>query len=138
MYRGAYRCVKDPIAAALLLHSCGYTAVLVSTRSMVQHDTDTGRWRNPQNAEVRRQYPTGVPLGSTIVKEKAMREEQEELLARKGGEMHSKIMHSFAVGIAFFLIVLQLLPDYVEPNPSPEYVPYTEPPSAPPTKEASS
>lgn len=97
--------------------------VFNSARTFIEHDTDPSRWRNPENAEVRRRHK-GVPLGSHTVKEETMRVQQEALLAQRGDDMHWKAVHYIATGITLFLIFLQVIPEYVEPVPSPEYVPY--------------
>eukprot|EP00796_Vickermania_ingenoplastis_P000485 gene485-265_t len=107
----------------------GNGSLSVSCRGLIEHDSDPTRWRSPQNAEVRRHNP-GVPLGSTSVKEAEMRQQQEDLMAARSEDLHWKITHVFAVGTTLFLMVLQFLPEYVQPVPFPEYVPYEDPAGA--------
>lgn len=107
-------------------HHPSFSAVHAPSRAFVEHDTNPTRWRNAENDEVRRQYKGGIPLHSQAVKEEHMKAQQEAVHAQRGDEMHWKGVHGVALGVMLFLLVLQLLPDYVDPSPSPEYVPYEE------------
>lgn len=126
--------------------SCYYASLLLTpTRSFVEHDSDPKRWRNAQNAEVRRRFAAemnersggkaagpharaGVPLGSQAVREAAMKAEQEALMIERADDMHWKFVHVCATVVTLFLMLLQVLPEWVDPVPSPEYVPYVEKP----------
>lgn len=105
-------------------HQASLPALYYTTRWFIEHDTDPTRWRNPEAAEVRKRYKAGIPLHSQAVKEEAMRAEQEALMAQRGTEMHRKAVHYIATGVVVLLFLLQILPEYVDPVPSPVYEPY--------------
>lgn len=115
-----------PLASRCLTSPLSFSALHVAGRAFVQHDTNPTRWRNAESEEVRRRYKGGIPLHSQAVKEEDMKAQQEAVHAQRGSDMHWKGVHGMALAVMVFLLFLQFLPDYVDPVPSPVYVPYTE------------
>ncbi|KAG5473813.1 hypothetical protein LSCM1_04443 [Leishmania martiniquensis] len=103
-------------------------------RVHIGHSTDVHRWRNAEKEEVRRQFRGGVKLGSHIVKVQEQAAKEKELI-EQDKFTNWRLVYNYAIGAALLLIGLNVILACVEPNPSPEYVPYTE--SAVPTISAS-
>lgn len=84
------------------------------------------RWRNPEKEEVQRHFRGGVKLGSHIAKVREQQAKERELI-EQDKFTDWRLVYNYAIGAALLLIGLNAMLAFVEPNPSPEYVPYTEP-----------
>ncbi|KAG5497346.1 hypothetical protein JIQ42_03832 [Leishmania sp. Namibia] len=103
--------------AASVLMRCRYVHI--------GHSTDVHRWRNAEKEEVQRQFRGGVKLGSDIVKMREQAAKEKELIDQDKFT-DWRLVYNYAIGAALLLIGLNVILVFVEPNPSPEYVPYTE------------
>ncbi|KAG5499028.1 hypothetical protein GH5_03727 [Leishmania sp. Ghana 2012 LV757] len=102
------------------------TSVLTRCRYVhIGHSTDVHRWRNAEKEEVQRQFRGGVKLGSDIVKMREQAAKEKELIDQDKFT-DWRLVYNYAIGAALLLIGLNVILAFVEPNPSPEYVPYTE------------
>ncbi|CAG9577885.1 conserved hypothetical protein [Leishmania major strain Friedlin] len=91
----------------------------------IGHSTDVHRWRNPEKEEVQRQFRGGVKLGSHIAKVREQQAKEKELI-EQDKFTDWRLVYNYSIGTALLLIGLNVILAFVEPNPSPEYVPYTE------------
>ncbi|AYU80650.1 hypothetical protein, conserved [Leishmania donovani] len=91
----------------------------------IGHSTDVHRWRNPEKEEVQRQFRGGVKLGSHIAKVREQQAKERELI-EQDKFTDWRLVYNYSIGAALLLIGLNVILAFVEPNPSPEYVPYTE------------
>ncbi|GET90435.1 hypothetical protein, conserved [Leishmania tarentolae] len=101
------------------------TSGLTRRHVHIGHSTDVHRWRNPEKEEVRRQFRNGVKLGSHIAKVREQQAKEKELI-EQDKFTDWRLVYNYAIGAALLLIGLNLMLAFVEPNPSPEYVPYTK------------
>lgn len=89
----------------------------------IEHSSDIHKWRSPEKEEVRRQFRGGVKLGSEFVKYREQ-EEVEKRMIEEDKFTNWRLVYAYSLGTALLLIGLNLVMVFVEPNPSPEYVPY--------------
>ncbi|SYZ67678.1 hypothetical_protein [Leishmania braziliensis MHOM/BR/75/M2904] len=107
------------------VYSTAPTGVTCCRHVHIGHSTDVHRWRNPEKAEVQRQYRGGVKLGSHTVKVREQAAKEKELIDQDKFTDWRQV-YSYALSTALLLIGLNVILAVVEPNPSPAYVPYTE------------
>ncbi|CCW67360.1 unnamed protein product [Phytomonas sp. Hart1] len=91
-------------------------------RGIVEHSTDPKKWYNKENSEIKKQYRCGIPLGS----EEVRRREMEKRLADEEFVNWNHVIYT-GIAMGLLLIGLNLIVEFAEPIPSPEYVPYEYP-----------
>lgn len=96
----------------------------------IEHSSDVHKWRSPEKEEVKRQFRGGgVKLGSEFTKYREQ-ETAEKALIEEDKFTNWRLVYAYSLGTALLLIGLNLVMVVVEPNPSPEYVPYVDPAAA--------
>lgn len=122
--------VRRPVACSgsAPAASCAVAAAMpfACVRSAyIGHTSDVHRWRNPEKEEVKRRFRGGVKLGSRLNEVRAQGEKEKELIAADKFTDWN-VVYYFSMGTALLLLGLNLVLAYVEPVPSPEYVPYVD------------
>ncbi|CCW59656.1 unnamed protein product [Phytomonas sp. EM1] len=116
-------CTRSFLPIGMSLHHDCFPKFLVTpVRGFVEHSTDPNKWRNPETAEIKRQYRGGIPLGSEAIRQREM----EKRLVEEDFVNWNLVVY-VAIAMVLLLVGLNLVMEFVEPVPSPEYVPYEYP-----------
>ncbi|KAH8605409.1 hypothetical protein ERJ75_001624500 [Trypanosoma vivax] len=115
------RCAALQVPAILSTNAL-FPTLCLSKRPFIEHSTSPDRWRSPEKTEVNRRH-TGVRLGSEFARIKEQAELEQKLVDADRFTDWNMVFHVTA-GVAIVLVLLNVLLETVEPNPSPEYTPY--------------